>query len=148
MKSKKSFSKKRETLSENLRLISDETVRLKVSTVLLDYFAAESFYKQLLISKNEAEGKKLTEKEKKSLKVDVKTVQKVLKFFEVSFNIDIIKRTFGSEEKSYSACSVKKLRDRLVHCMNKKAIETTVERYDGICGDLGYFFGLFGIKRQ
>lgn len=121
-------------------ILKDKEIREKIEAIIFKYISAEALYKRLLIVEKEAnEGKKLTDKEKRNLSVNVPEVCKVLKYFELSFDEEIINRLFGSNDKNYMVCSVKKLRDRFVHKVNDNVIRALIEREDSINRDLESF---------
>ena len=136
----------RADLAQYNYLIRDEEIREKISTFLLKYISAEGFYKKLLIAEKENNGKKLTDKEKRNLRVVSSDVMRVLDYFGVEYEKEIIERVFGSDESNYMSCSVKKLRDKLVHKANDNVIRAILERYDGINEDVDAFFGFFEKK--
>ena len=61
------------------------------------------------------------------------------------FEYGLIERIFGSNDKNYMECSIKKLRDRLVHRVNENVLRVIIERYDNINNDLNEFIALFNI---
>lgn len=110
---------------------------------LFDYVSIEAFYKRLLIAERELNGITLSEKDKKRLSVNSGDVERVLRFFKIDYTPELIDRIFGSNDKNYMDCSIKKLRDRLVHRVNDNVIRVILERYDDINADLNKFIGLF-----
>ena len=127
-------------------IITNNEIREKVSAFLFKYISAESFYKKLLISQKERNGKKLTSKEKSHLCVSLPEVKRVLKSFGITYEDELIERIFGSDDSSYKRCSIKKLRDRLVHRANDMVIRTILDRYESIDADIDSFFSLFQDK--
>lgn len=127
-------------------LLKDREIQSTVSLFLLKYVSVESFYKKLLVCEMEATWKVLTEKEKKNLRVDVRDVRRVLKYFDITCDNDLIERVFGSNDTNYKNCSIKKLRDRLVHSVNEKSISAIIERYDKIDADLNTFMDQFSLS--
>ena len=127
-------------------LIKDNEIREKVSTFLLKYISAEGFYKKLLIAEKENNGKKLTDAEKKKLCVQSNEVKRVLGYYGVPYDEDVIERVFGSNDSNYMDCSVKKLRDRLVHKVNDGVVRAIIERFDNIERDINSFFASFETK--
>ena len=124
-------------------ILSDQEIRDKVAGFLFDYVSIEAFYKRLLIAERELNGITLSEKDKKRLSVNSGDVERVLRFFEIDYAPELIDRIFGSNDKNYMDCSIKKLRDRLVHRVNDNVIRVILERYDDINADLSTFIGLF-----
>ena len=99
-------------------------------------------YKKMLTAYKEKNGIKLTQKEKRIQGVDVNQVKKVLAEFQISADNALVERIFGSNDRNYMECSVKKLRDRLVHNVNENVIRVILERYDVIIEDLTGFAAL------
>lgn len=128
-------------------ILKDEEINKKIASFLLKYVSIESFYKKLLIAEKEKNGKKLTAKDKKHLNVTVPDVKHVLTYFDIDADDAIIERVFGSNDKNYMDCSVKKLRDRLVHNVNNNVLRCILERYDEINSDLNMFLSLFQFDR-
>lgn len=124
-------------------VLSDEEIQEKIASFLLKYVSIEAFYKKLLIIEKEQNGRKLTQKEKRDLNVRTVDVKRVLKYFGISVDEELVERIFGSNDKSYMDCSIKKLRDRLVHNVNDNVLRCILERYDGIETDLNAFLNLF-----
>lgn len=124
------------------RILEDEEIRYRVSSFLLKYVSLEAFYKKMLITMRESNGKKLTKKEKKSLSVRVDDVKKTLAYFDVTCDERLIDRIFGSNDKNYMECSIKKLRDRMVHNVNDNVLRIILERYDNDMADLDEFASL------
>ena len=63
----------------------------------------------------------------------------VLRFFDIKVDKDLVERIFGSNNKNYMECSIKKLRDRLVHNVNENVLRVILERYDDIMSDIDKF---------
>ena len=124
-------------------ILSDADVRDKISTFLFDYVMVEAFYKRLLIAEREYNGISLSDSEKKRLSVRANDVERVLQYFEVDYNPELITRIFGSSDSNYMDCSIKKLRDRMVHKVNDNVLRAILERYDDIERDLCTFRDLF-----
>ena len=103
----------------------------------------EAFYKKLLIAEKEKSGKKLTQCDKRNLRVISSDVKRVMAFFDIECDEDLIERIFGSNDKNYMECSIKKLRDRLVHNANDNVLRIILERYEQINKDIDDFIGLF-----
>lgn len=132
-------------LAQYYYILKDDSIREKISYFLLKYVTIESFYKKLLISFREKEGFKLTENEKNHLSVSKKEVEKVLKYYDIEVEDELIDRIFGSNNKNYMECSIKKLRDRLVHRVNNNVLRVIIERADNINNDLDKFTSLFKV---
>ena len=109
----------------------------------MKYVSVEAFYKKLLIYEKEYNGKKLSVKEKRNLRVKVLDVKRVLNFFNISCDEALVERIFGSNDKNYMECSIKKLRDRMVHSVNDKVLGVILERYDDMNRDMDDFISLF-----
>ena len=124
-------------------ILKDDEIRNKIAAFLLKYVSIESFYKKLLISEKESKGKKLTVKEKNNLNVTVQDVKRVLAYFEICIDDELIERVIGSNDKNYMECSIKKLRYRLVHNINNNVLQCILERYDDMNKDLDAFHYLF-----
>ena len=124
-------------------IIRDKEIANKISTFLLKYISAESFYKRLLIAEREQNGEKLDTKERNNLRVRTDEMERVFRYFEIPVEKTIVERIFGSNDKNYMECSVKKLRDRLVHRVNENVIRTILERYDSMICDIDLFFEFF-----
>lgn len=124
-------------------IIRDKEIANKISTFLLKYISAESFYKRLLIAEREQNGEKLDAKERNNLRVRTDEMERVFRYFEIPVEKTIVERIFGSNDKNYMECSVKKLRDRLVHRVNENVIRTILERYDSMICDIDLFFEFF-----
>ena len=116
---------------------------MAVSDFLLKYISIESFYKKLLIAEKESGGEKLKEKDKKQLAVQAGDVKRVLRYYELEFDDALIDRIFGSNDRNYIDCSVKKLRNRLVHKVNDNVLKVVIQRYESINDDLNQFINLF-----
>lgn len=121
------------------RILEDEDIKNRISTFLLRYVSLEAFYKKMLIAMRESNGKKLTKAEKNRLSVTVTDVKKALSYFDVDCDEKLIERIFGSNDKNYKECSIKKLRDRMVHSVNDNVLRTILERYEDIMADLDAF---------
>ena len=143
MNKKTSLTFHRSDFTQYWFLLQDNEIRNEVSDFLLKYVSIEAFYKRLLISYKERLGKKLTKTEKEHLSVFVTDVRKVLDYYDVAYDRDLIDRIFGSNNSNYMDCSIKKLRDRLVHNVNNNVLRIIVERYESINRDLEEFLNLF-----
>ncbi len=124
-------------------ILEDEEIRNKIADFLLKYVSVEAFYKKLLVAEKESNGKKLTIKERKRLSVKVQDVKRVFDCYGIVYDADLIERVFGSNDNNYTDCSIKKLRDRLVHNVNDNVLRAVLERYDTITSDLDGFISLF-----
>ena len=124
-------------------ILKNEEIKSQISIFLLRYVSLEAFYKKLLIAEKEKNGKKLTQSDKKNLRVTSNDVKRVLSFFEIECDESLIERIFGSTDKNYMECSIKKLRDRLVHNANDNVLKIILERYEQINKDIDDFFALF-----
>lgn len=124
-------------------ILQDADIETQISVFLLRYVSLEAFYKKLLIAEKEKDGRKLSKTERKSLKVLSGDVKRVLSYFGIAYDDDLIERLFGSEDQNYMKCSVKKLRDRLVHNANDNVLRVILERYEQINQDINDFFALF-----
>ncbi len=123
-------------------ILEDEEIRNKIADFVLKYISIEAYYKKMLVAEKESAGKTLSPKERKNLNVTVPDVKRVLKHFGLDCNPNLIERIFGSNDKSYMECSIKKLRDRLVHNVNESVLRVVLERYDKITADLEAFIEL------
>lgn len=124
-------------------ILDNSEIKRKISLFLLKYVSVEAFYKKLLIYEKEYSGKKLSVKEKRNLRVNVLDVKRVLNFFNISCDEALVERIFGSNDKNYMECSIKKLRDRMVHSVNDKVLGVILERYDDMNRDMDDFISLF-----
>ena len=124
-------------------ILENEEIRNKIADFLLKYVSVEAFYKKLLVAEKESNGKKPTMKERKRLSVKVQDVKRVFDCYGIVYDADLIERVFGSNDKNYTDCSIKKLRDRLVHNVNDNVLRAVLERYDTITSDLDGFVSLF-----
>lgn len=125
-------------------ILKNENIKSQISIFLLKYVSLEAFYKKLLVAeKEEKSGEKLTQADKKNLRVITTDVRRVLSFFDIECDENLIERIFGSNDSNYMACSIKKLRDRLVHNANDNVLRVILERYDQINKDIDDFFDLF-----
>ena len=127
-------------------ILENEEIRYKIADFVFKYISIEAFYKKMLVAEKESGGKKLSQKERKNLNVTVPDVKRVLDHFGLVYDSDLIERIFGRNDKSYMDCSVKKLRDRLVHNVNESVLRVVLERYDKINADLESFIGLITNK--
>lgn len=127
-------------------ILKNNSIKDKISLFLLKYVSIESFYKKLLVAEKEKTGRKLTQKEKKQLRVVSSDVKRVLLYYDIKYSDDLIERIFGSNDKNYMECSIKKLRDRLVHSVNDNVLKTILERYEQIDSDIEAFLSLFNIQ--
>ena len=127
-------------------ILKDDEIRHKIAYFLLKYVSIEAFYKTLLIAEKERNGKKLSIKERKNLRVNINDVKRVLRYFDIAIDDGLIERVFGSDDSNYMECSIKKLRDRLVHNINDNVLWCILERYDSIDKDLNLFLELFSIS--
>jgi len=121
------------------RILEDEEIKNRISTFLLRYVSLEAFYKKMLITMRESNGIKLSRKDKDNLSVTVNDVKRTLAYFDVHCDDDLIERIFGSNDKNYMDCSIKKLRNRLVHNVNDNVLKVILERYESIMNDLDVF---------
>ncbi len=124
-------------------ILQNSDIKIIVADFLLKYVSIESFYKKLLIADKESRGAKLTEKDKKKLSVQASDVKRILNYYEINFDDALIERIFGSKDNNYMDCSVKKLRDRMVHRVNENVLRVVIERYDNMINDLNLFIELF-----
>ena len=124
-------------------ILKNEDIKSQISIFLLKYVSLEAFYKKLLIAEKEKSGKKLTQSDKRNLRVISSDVKRVMAFFDIECDEDLIERIFGSNDKNYMECSIKKLRDRLVHNANDNVLRIILERYEQINKDIDDFIGLF-----
>ena len=109
----------RSEFSQYEYILRDQEIRTKIASFILRYISLEGFYKKLLIVEKESNGKKLTDKEKRNLTVTKNEVKKVLLANSIQVDEDLIERVFGSNDSNYMECSLKKLRNRLVHNVNE-----------------------------
>lgn len=124
-------------------ILNNRDIENKIATFLLKYVSIEAFYKKLLIAEREKNGNKLTKKDKKNLHVFSSDVQRVLDYFEIEYDTNLIERIFGSNDSNYMDCSIKKLRDRMVHNVNDNVLRVILVRLDTINKDLDDFLLLF-----
>lgn len=124
-------------------ILQNKEIENIISNFLLKYVSLEAFYKKLLITEKEKNGKKLTDKEKRNLRVVSSDVIRVLAYFEIDADIELINRIFGSNNKNYMECSIKKLRDRMVHTINDSVLRVILERYEQMDEDMNAFLDLF-----
>ena len=124
-------------------ILQNREIENQISSFLLKYVSIEAFYKKLLIAEKEQSGKKLAQKDKRSLRVVSSDVRRVLNYFEIDCDADLIERIFGSNDASYMDCSIKKLRDRMVHTVNENVLRVILERYDQMNKDMDAFVDLF-----
>lgn len=117
-------------------ILEDKEIYSMISVFLLKYVSLEAFYKKLLIAEKESSGNKLTNRERRNLRVVSSEVDRVFKYFDITCDEKLIDRVFGSNDSNYMDCSIKKLRDRLVHNVNDNVIRVIIERYDDINNDL------------
>ena len=118
-------------------LLKDSEINSYVSDFLLKYVSVEAFYKKMLQTEKERKtGKKLTAKDRKNLKVNIDEMKRVLEYYDIAVDKDLLDRVFGSDDKNYMTCSIKKLRDRLVHGVNANVLRVIIERYNEINNDL------------
>lgn len=129
-------------------ILKDTDIRYKVSNFLLKYVSVEAFYKKLLIAEKEKNGNKLSKKTKHNLPVKANEVKKVLEYYDIDFEDELIERIFGSNDRNYMECSIKKLRDRMVHRVNDNVLRIILERYESINKDLDDFISLFSTNYQ
>ena len=121
-------------------LLEDKRIREKVETIIFKYISIEALYKRLLIVEKEDKiGRKLSEKEKRNLSVQLSEMKRVLEYFELKYDSEVVERLFGSNDKNYMECSVKKLRDRFVHKINDNVIRALLEREQRINADIDKF---------
>ncbi len=66
-----------------------------------------------------------------------------LKYYEIDYDPELENRIFGSKNDNYMDCSIKKLRDRLVHNVNSNVLRVILERYDKMDEDLNSFIDMF-----
>ncbi len=92
--------------------------------------------------KRKKSGKKLSQKEKRNLRVYSSDVQRVLDYFNINCDEQLIERIFGSDDANYMDCSIKKLRDRMVHNVNGNVLRVIIERYDQMMKDIETFESL------
>lgn len=127
-------------------LLKDDDIRGKISSFLLKYVSVEAFYKKLLVSYLERDGQNIPSKEKKNLHVRLNEVKTTLRYFNIDYDSALIDRIFNSDAKlNYMNCSIKVLRDRLVHNVNDGILRVILERYNNIDSDLDEFLKLFEI---
>ena len=124
-------------------ILNNSDIKNEVALFLLKYVTLESFYKKLLTAEKEKGGKKLTQKERRDLRVVSSDVHRVLKYFDIDCDEGLVDRIFGSNDSSYMDCSIKKLRDRLVHNVNDNVLRTILERYTQASKDMDDFLNLF-----
>lgn len=124
-------------------ILRDDDINAKVSLFLLRYVSAEALYKKLLTYYKEQKKGKLSDKEKRNMSVIISEVRDVMAYFEIPADDSLLERIFGSNDKNYKECSIKKLRDRLVHNVNANVLRNILERYDCMMADLDSFSHLF-----
>ena len=124
-------------------ILQNNEIKNQISLFLLKYVTLEAFYKKLLVAEKEKSGKKLSQKDKKNLRVTSSEVKRVLDYFEIDCDINLIERIFGSNDKNYTECSIKKLRDRMVHTVNDNVLRVILERYEQMDKDMDAFENLF-----
>ena len=124
-------------------ILDNDEIQSKISLFLLKYVTIEAFYKKLLIAEKQKDGKILSQKDKKNLRVLSTDVKRVLNYFDVEFEDELVERIFGSNDSNYMECSVKKLRDRMVHNTNDNVLRCIIERFESINKDMDNFISLF-----
>lgn len=124
-------------------ILQNSEIENQIALFLLKYVSIEAFYKKLLIAEKEHSGKKLTQKEKRNLRVTSSDARRVLSYFEIEYDSGLIERIFGSNDKSYLECSIKKLRDRMVHTVNDNVLRVILERCEQMNKDMDDFVDLF-----
>ena len=125
--------------------LQNPDIQEKVGKFLLKYILIETLYKKLLAAKKEAEyGRKLSKKELNSLTVQASEVCRVLDFFGMTYDKNLVRRVFGYEDDSFNTCTIKKLRNRLVHGISSAGVDAVIERYDSLNSDLDTFIEIFG----
>ena len=82
-------------------ILKNPEIEKKISTFLLKYVSIEAFYKKLLVAEKESNGKKLTRKEKDNLGVDSREVKRVLSYFNINYDEDLVERIFGGCDDNY-----------------------------------------------
>ena len=117
-------------------ILEDDEIRSRISEFLLKYVSLEAFYKKMLVAMRESNGQKLSKKEKNNLSVTVLNVKAVLNYFDINYDDALIERVFGSNDSNYMECSVKKLRNRMVHNVNDTVLRIILERYENVMNDL------------
>ncbi len=133
----------RSELNQRRFILQNNEIENKIALFLLKYVSIEAFYKKLLTAEQEKSGNKLTPKGKKNLGVKLNEVRRVLDYFEIKYDEELIERIFGSNDRNYMECSIKKLRDRLVHNVNDNVLRVVLERYEQINSDMDAFLDLF-----
>lgn len=124
-------------------ILENEEIQNKIACFVLKYVSVEAFYKKLLVAEKEKDGQKLTAEKRRNLKVNVPEMKRVLNYFDIDYDENLLERIFGSNDKNYMECSIKKLRDRMVHNVNDGGLRVILERYDDMNADLDAFIALF-----
>ena len=124
-------------------ILEDDEIRNKIAGFVLKYVSVEAFYKKLLIAMKEKDGNKLPVRDKQNQKVKMPEIKKVMEYYDIAYDEQLLERIFGSEDKNYMCCSIKKLHDRLVHNVNDNVLRVILERYDDMDADLNAFIALF-----
>lgn len=117
-------------------ILGNEEIRRTVADFLLHYVSLEAYYKKLLRAEKEKSGERLTAKEIRNLKVDTREMKRVFRYFDISVEEKLLDCVFGSDDSNYMDCSIKKLRDRLVHNVNEQVIRVILERHDQMEQDM------------
>ena len=125
-------------------IVQDDDIHKRISALVFKYISLEAFYKKMLIAEKEKTGKKLTQKEKNNLRVTTSDVKRVLEYFDIAYDSETIEKLFGSLDNNYMECSVKKLRDRLVHNANENVLRVIIERYDELDEIMNEFIKMLG----
>ena len=132
------------TYVKNSQRLQNPDIQDKVGNFLLRYILIETLYKKLLSAKMEAEySRKLSKRELNSLTVQAPEVCEVLDYYGITYDKSLVRRVFGFEDDSYKTCTIKKLRNRLVHGISNAGIDAVIERYDSLNADLNAFMELF-----
>lgn len=132
------------TYVKNSQRLQNPDIQEKVGSFLLKYILIETLYKKLLAAKMEAEyGRKLDQKELNALTVQASEVCDVLTYFGLSYDKNLVRRVFGYKDDSFKTCTIKKLRNRLVHGISNAGIDAVIERYDSLNADLDAFMEIF-----
>lgn len=128
-------NKAKDELFKLENIMNDANTIADIDAFKNKFLICEKVYK-VLLKQHLKERDKLPSN--KVMKITMSQVKPVLRNVGYDFDEKILNKLFGSEERSGKK-SVKKMRDRLTHNMNKNDINEFKERKDELNGYMDYF---------
>lgn len=121
-------------------LFEDTEISDIVANIMFRYFECECLFKKLFWPIAKAKNSKL---KREQLKIpDTSKILSVFNDYSIKVDEEKIDQIFGGNDKNLNECSIKKIRDRLVHNATDYVVKAIVERKDEMMKDMDDFLNM------